>query len=280
MATRRKYGRASRYPRYSGYDYAARHIEEAQAFSREIGGTDTDVKAYFFGLPKPALDELFVAYGAKYDEKAEAYARLTFPKWKSGATKMSGLVAKRLFDLLPSRMPPSIKLQLAENLWRHFGPNSRIDFMVGPLADATEVVLAVYQEIEKAIQDYGIPENVGNRFSWVCGGDVKAKEAMLNHFRKQEADLTLATLDAQLPILQAQMRDHGDTTDSIRTSVDIHRITVNLWIDRRLEGTYRMGQPTPKPMPMAQGGGGGAIWAIILVMIVLTLWFVASHGRH
>ena len=61
-------GRPGQYPARSnsksaGYRAAMRHIEEGKALSRELGGTDEDVKAYFFGLSRRELSEIFDEYG-------------------------------------------------------------------------------------------------------------------------------------------------------------------------------------------------------------------------
>lgn len=191
---------------------------------------------------------------------------------------MSGLVSKRLFDLLPSRMPPGIKLQLAENVWRHFGPTSRIDYSVGPDADPSQVISSVRAKVAVAIQDYRIPENVSNRFNWVSGGDVRAKEALLNHFRHEESRVAMETLDLTLPALLAQMREHGQVTGAATTKVDIQRIAVSLCVDPSLGGSFREGRPAPKPTP-ARGGGSGAVWLIIAAVVGVLIMVLMSH-RH
>lgn len=43
--------RIPRYERSIGLERAKAHIEAARQLSMELGGTDRDVKAYFFGLP-------------------------------------------------------------------------------------------------------------------------------------------------------------------------------------------------------------------------------------
>src|SRR6516162_9877232 len=97
----------------AGQHAARRHIEEARQFEREMGGTVSDVKKYFFGLNNTELKAVFAAYGGKYGASPEEYARKEFPRWKSGSTKMSGLVAKMLFEFLPPRMHLATKLELA-----------------------------------------------------------------------------------------------------------------------------------------------------------------------
>jgi hypothetical protein len=153
----RRHYRSRSYGSTAGQEAARRHIEEARHFEREMGGTVSDVKKYFFGLTDAELNAVFAAYSQKYGASKEEYARQVFSRWKSGATKMSGLVAKRLFDFLPPRMPIAIKLELAGNVWRHFGTSSVHHFTVGPNADSKLVMDRIHAKMTTEIQDYNIP---------------------------------------------------------------------------------------------------------------------------
>jgi hypothetical protein len=45
-----------RYKRYTiGHKKALQHIHEAEELSQQLGGTDEDVKKYFFSLPPKEL---------------------------------------------------------------------------------------------------------------------------------------------------------------------------------------------------------------------------------
>ena len=89
MAIRRRYANNPRYSRNAGREAAERHIAEGREFERELGGSVSDIKAYFFGLSGAALQMIFRAYGNQYGADAEGYARQTFVKWKDGTTQMS-----------------------------------------------------------------------------------------------------------------------------------------------------------------------------------------------
>ena len=152
-----RYGTGYRRGYRSSYDSseaARRHVREAEEFSREIGGTDADLKAYFFSLPQSELNALLMEYGQRYGRVAEEYARETFSTWKSGGRRMSGLVAKRLFSLLPKRMPLSLKYELAGNVWQHFGPSSSHAFVVGVDTPVDEIAATVAQTLESTVTSY------------------------------------------------------------------------------------------------------------------------------
>jgi hypothetical protein len=237
--------------------------------------TVSDVKKYFFSLNAAELDAVFAAYSRKYGASKEEYARQVFSRWKSGSTQMSGLVAKRLFDLLPPRMPIATKLELAGNAWRHFGTSSTRHFTVGPNADLNLVIDRIREMLTDMIQDYNIPENVKNRFDWLAGGDVSVKEQLLNYFRQLDKKIATDSLNEQLPVLQAQMRDHSGHTGSVHTTIDIHKHSVQIWIDPRLDTRFREGQPEPKRR--SASGTPGVIWFVIVVVVFVVIIYLSHH---
>jgi hypothetical protein len=277
MRQSRRHYRSRTHASTAGQEAARRHIEEARQFEREMGGTVSDVKKYFFELKDTELNLVFAAYNRQYGGSKEAYARNVFSRLKSGSTQMSGLVAKRLFDLLPPRMPIAIKLELAGNVWRHFGTSSTHHFTVGPQADAKLVIDSVYETMSAEIQNYNIPQNVKNRFDWLAAGDVSVKEHLLNYFRQMERKIAIDNLQAQLPILQAQMRDHSNHTSSIHTQIEIHKHSVDIWIDPRLDAHFREGQPERQ---RSASGASGMVWFLIAVAVIVAVIFFLHAGNQ
>lgn len=274
MAPPRRYYRGRSYASTAGQEAARRHIDEARQFEKEMGGTVADVKQYFFGLKDAELDAVFAAYSRQYGASKEAYARQVFSRWKSGSTKMSGLVAKRLFDFLPPRMPIATKLELAGNVWRHFGAGSTHHFTVGPNADVKQVIDRVHETLIAEIQDYNIPENVKNRFDWLAAGDVSVKEHLLNYFRQMDRKIATDSLHEQLPLLQGQMRDHSGHTSALHTKIQIHKHSAEIWIDPRLDSQFREGQPERKRPARSWSG---PIWFLIVVAVIIAIIYLSHH---
>ena len=77
---------AYRYARHRrpGYERALEHIREAEELSRELGGTDEDVKSYFFSLSGAELRSVLDAYERANGSLAREYAEETMSKWRSG----------------------------------------------------------------------------------------------------------------------------------------------------------------------------------------------------
>ena len=227
-----------------GQEAARRHIREAEDFSRELGGTDKDVKEYFFALSPSEIDAVLSVYGQQYGSQKESYARETYGSWKTGKRRMSGLVAKRLFNLLPPRMPLDKKYELAENIWRHFGPSSRTSFMVGTSADIKEISRVLTQKLDDAVSTYELPENILKRFDWLSAGDVRLKEKLLNHFRQEEKKLCVDRVKAEMPLLQRQMAQHSDVTALAKSVIQIDKHEISIWVDKKLEDEICEGSPT------------------------------------
>jgi hypothetical protein len=194
----RRWGRR----KYANSD-ALRHIEEARKFSSEVGGVDNDVKQFFFTLPSHELRALLSEYGRRYGEDKKEYAEQAYPAWKTGRTKMSGMVAQRLFDLLPNRMPLPKKHELVRKLWEHFCPKSHEVFYVGRGADANSLRGQVSMHFGRVVRDYFISEQLADKFVWLSGGDVRVRQELQNYFQRLKTELLAQALEERFKIVNS-----------------------------------------------------------------------------
>ncbi len=172
-----------------GWERAREHIREAQEFTREVGGSDKDVKEYFFTLPRADLRRVLDAYEAEHGAKAREYAEVTIPKWRNGRVKMAGQTAKRLFSLLPPRMPAQSRLNLVRTLWLTY-QNRRNSFLIfGPTANSSEVESRIKTHLDEHARGHDIPPQFKARFDWLSAGDSRAYEQMLNYYLELERQL-------------------------------------------------------------------------------------------
>ena len=214
------------------------HVLEAQEFTEEMGGTDQEVKQYFFGLDSHQLRDVLQAYGRRYGWKAREYAEVTFPSWRSGRTRMSGMVAKRLFELLPPRMPVADKLKLAERLWRYKGPRSRRTIVVGPRDDVHAVIRRIADHVKRTVIEHRIPRYLERRFNWLADGDVDVKQMLLNHVEQMEKRLIVEGARRQLPVMLKHMEaDGGRNIQRLAQVLKIgnHEIEIKIEPDRAHE---------------------------------------------
>ena len=161
MSRSRYRGRSSSYHRSRSYgrERALEHIAAAKRLTGELGGMDQEVKAYLFSLPPVELSTILDDYQRAYGSKAHQYAIKTIPKWRAGRVQMGGMVAERLFNLLPPRMPLGVKYKLVEGLWHHVGPSSKHRIRVGADVDVPEVIELARSKITEFVVNYKIPSN-------------------------------------------------------------------------------------------------------------------------
>lgn len=254
-----------------GLERALQHIEDAKNLTRELGGTDTDVKQYFFNLPKNQLRNVFDAYEQAFGVEPRQYAEKTLPAWRSGRVKMSGTVAERLFRLLPPRMPLSEKYRLTENLWEHFGPKSKKLLRLGLNVDPAEVVQIVKSHLDDVVISYKIPQQMENRFNWLSGGDVSVKQELLNHMKTQERQLVAEGVKLQLPLMiQHLQADEENLTTRMAQTLKVGKHEVELLVDRNAEGANLeewMPSLTKKNVNAASSDSNWGTWIVVLLMI-------------
>ncbi len=236
MTRRRKgYSGASyrSYTRNPGYEAARQHIEEAKALTAELGGTDQDVKGYFFSLSPAELKRTLDEYGRKHGEEKRAYAEQTFNDWKTGRRQMSGMVAQRLFSLLPPRMPFEKKYELVENLWNHLGPKSNKVLTVGYDVSPQMVVDAVANNMLNEVRVFTIPESMEKRFEWLSAGDVSVKQKLLNHLQEFERSAIISGTALQIPALMQHLNSpDGRSTQAAAQEIKIGNHRVRLEFER------------------------------------------------
>lgn len=250
-----------------GYERALEHIRQAEVLSRELGGTDQDVKNYFFSLSFFQLKVIFDQYEIDYGKAAREYAEKTLSSWKSGRVHMSGMVAERLFNLLPPTMPLEVKFQLTESLWKHVGPSTNKKYYVGRDVDIDEIARLVKEYLERVVTQYQIPSEMEIRFNWLSQGDVSVKQQLLNHFRQLEKELLSDVLKSQLPILLNHINsEKGNLTNHMAQVLKVGKHEVQIIINDKISGISEL-----EPRQSFGSGGYGWIWLVAGFLFVLWL---------
>lgn len=272
--SRRSYSGGYRSASY-GREQALQHIEEAKQLSVELGGTDEDVKQYFFQLHPAELAQVLADYGARHGEQARAYAAETIPKWRTGRVTMSGMVATRLFRLLPPRMPLREKYRLTENLWRHVGPSSHHVLRIGLDAELSDVLDIIRSHIAAVVIKYNIPDDLARRFEWLSEGDVQVKQQLLNHLCDMEKSLVIEGARAQFPVMIEHMRSNSQHTHHMAQVLQLGKHKLELIIDKKTAGA-KLEEPavinrisTFAPTPSGSGFTWG--WIVILAIGLILL---------
>jgi len=249
---------------------AKQHIREAKELSRELGGTDEDVKRYFFGLSPAELRRILDQYEREHGKAAREYAETTIPQWRSGSRKMSGQNAARLFKLLPRFMPLDRKYALVESLWEKLAPRSEYSIAFGRNADVREVGEVVDQHVKANINGHTIPDALQLRFRWLSHGDPQVMQELLNHFLIRDRQQAIATVGAQVALILQHARDDS-AVQAFRRELKVGGHTVHIFLDP-LATDVKLSPGSPR----YQGAPSyswiwwlGVIAAIITVLIFL-----------
>lgn len=257
----------------AGYERARQHIQEAEELSRQLGGTDKDVKEYFFRLSASDRSKVLHLYGQKHGDKARQYAEETIPRWQAGRVKMAGQTAARLFDLLPPLMPLPEKYRLAESLWRHVGPQSKRRLRVGLDATIDDALAKTSEHVEGVVNSYVIPDSLTQRFNWLSAGDVDLKQQLLNHLQELEKKLVVEDARQYLPAMLDQLRrDAGGHTTRLARILRVGKHELEVLVDPAASGVqleeWRL-------LSQSSIGGGNLTWLWWLIGIIgVILFFV------
>jgi hypothetical protein len=243
---RRYYPQHSRYGGHDrGYEFARAHIEAGRQLSAELGGTDEDVKKYFFDLHPTDLAIILDLYEHHYGSQARAYAKNTIEKWRVGRVQMGGQTASRLFRLLPPLMPLQKKYELIGNLWSHFGPSSKKILRVGLDATMDDIISQIRQHIEGVVVQYRIPENLERRFEWLAAGDSHVKQDLLGYLKQREKSLVVEGARVQLPMMIEHLRSsQGNNTHRLAQVLQIGKHELEVSLERGFSGVALIDPPT------------------------------------
>jgi hypothetical protein len=261
-----------------GRDRALEHIAAAKRLTAELGGMDQGVKTYFFSLSSYELSAILDEYQKKYGRSAREYADETMPQWRSGRVHMSGLVAERLFNLLPPRMPLPVKYKLVEGLWHHVGPSSKHRIRVGLDADVAQVVELARSKITEFVVNYKIPDSIERRFDWLSAGDVSIKQMLLAHIQEIEKTTVVEAVRAQVPVMMEHLRSAGSHTGRLAQIVRVGKHELEMLMDKAATGariedpsiSLRSGAGIQSKMPAI------IFWVIVAVVV---LWFISRPHR-
>ena len=164
-----------------------------------------EIRRAFLNLDEDALDELFADYGAIHGDSAAKYARKTFPKWKSGATNLSGQTMERLVELVPPYLSPEQRfsvLQLVLKRHKKSAPYRTVKINVKePASGLAELHSALASMTHDAVLAH-LPDSVMKAASWLCDDDITAARAMLAEAERLENDMIRSKAAREIELLR------------------------------------------------------------------------------
>ncbi len=185
-------------------------MEQRRLLATEFGGIDRDVEEAFYQLPGRALNRLLAEYGRRHGSRAEAYARQTFPLWKTGRRRMSGQTARRLLELVPPMLPLDQRLELIRKL-RARRIHHRVRCRATPATWRDRVSRAVAEVVEHG-RTARLPADLLRLASWLADEDRRDLRPLLLRVEEEQARLRTACLEREFRVLAdlaAAVRRHG-----------------------------------------------------------------------
>ncbi len=191
--------------------------------------------------------------------------------WETSRVKMSGLVAGRLFNLLPPFMPLKDKYTLVEKLWREYCPKSHKIIVIGPKAQEKEITYTIRSYLLNVVEDYNIPEPLERRFNWLSQGDVNVKQQILNYFLQKEKDLIVRGMKERIPVLLKHIRQHGAITSKLNQQIIIGKHKLDLQFSPKSSGV-QLKEPSSFRSSSSSGSDyWGCLWIIIGIIVFLII---------
>ena len=184
--------------------WSQHHRSERARVSAMVGGFDKDVLDKFYSLTPDQLARLFNIYSDEYGNGPAAYARKTFPEWKSGFKRPSAQTINRLLDSLPQVLNFDGKCELLRKLReRHRKPEYHSIKVKAD--DWKEQVVPLVKAIITKAYTANLPEVVERRLTWLASGDMQAARAILSHSQAIEGAVAVQLLQDEMSALEAAL---------------------------------------------------------------------------
>ena len=286
MARGGRYGqrnyRGRRRSKSAGQYAREKHVREAEQLTRELGGADQIVKSWFFSASDDDLKAVLDEYERQFGAGRRAYAEGAIDQWMTGRRRMSGVVAERLFKVIPRFMPAADRLRIAEHLWRHLLRNERVLLEVNPQAPEDEIIASIVHHVASAEVSAAHIESYRERFEWLEDGEVLALNDILAHLARLHRDAVIAAASNKVSMLVSHLRTNADIDGEIRETFDASGVSVTVRFSRSVDGIRRVqsfrrspseahSDFVPRNAQPTSNGGTGCVWIVIIAVILLVI---------
>ncbi|MFP3553802.1 CFI-box-CTERM domain-containing protein [Paraburkholderia sp. SIMBA_049] len=222
-------GRRRSYRRWSGRSSGpSKYYELTKLFGGAVGA----IQSAFLALDEEALDALLSDYGEIHGASPEAYARKAFPKWKSGATKLSGQTMERLVTLVPPYLEPAQRFEILRQVVEKHRPHTRhMSVHVDPKKpeEGFAKLDAVLATMKKEDVLAHVPENVLAAASWLCDNDITAARALLAQAEGKSNEIMRIAAIKEVELLKSTVRAKQVQHATYSVEMPAGRLTVSVY---------------------------------------------------
>ncbi|WP_186174568.1 CFI-box-CTERM domain-containing protein [Burkholderia gladioli] len=230
MGYYRGYGgrRRRSYRKWSGRSAGpSKYYELTKLFGGAVGA----IQSAFLALEEEALDALLSDYGEIHGASPEAYARKAFPKWKSGATKLSGQTMERLVTLVPPYLAPVQRFEILRQVVEKHRPGTPyMSVHVDPKKpeEGFAKLDAVLATMKKEDILAHVPENVLAAASWLCDNDITAARALLAQAEGRNNEIMRIAAIEEVELLKSTVRAKQVQHATYSVEMPAGRLTVSV----------------------------------------------------
>lgn len=224
------------YNRYRRRTYwGAYQTSQRSQLTYLFAGIDKDIESIFLNLDRVSRESIFEEYGAEYGNSAERYARNTYPKWKSGETKLSGQTAERLLNLLPPFLSQAKRYELIRKLRDHYMKKMHTnEHVLTSHEHWKQDLLPVLNRVIERSSNFKLPDEIKARATWLSGGDADGAIKILTSVEQEEAKLRTAYLEVEFKRLE-QYVNIVQNTETVSHIIDLPQGQIRVTIQQKKE---------------------------------------------
>jgi len=150
---------------------------------------------------------------------------------------MSGQIAERLLNLVPSHLLASERFDLVKKLRAaHFRP-SHHNLNTTPQTWKADLAPLIRNIITRS-SSFELPANVVNRAAWLANGDAAAAQKLLAAAEQQEAVVRLRYLDAEFQRIDAMIQQLNGAHSSVRHRIELPQGSIAITIELPKKQTF------------------------------------------
>ena len=207
-----------------------------QGLRRRFGRAVDQVYDAFINLNKTALDKLFSAYGVAYGERAEKYARNTYPKWKSGKTKAADQTMERLIEQVPAFLGSNQRFSILQEILKQNRPFGAVEWVRINVESPAEG----FAELDKTLASMDhrdllahLPDDIMQTARWLYADDITAARSMLAEAERAENNLIRTQARREIALLKRTISSGQIETASYSVTMPAGTITVKAYTPPR-----------------------------------------------
>jgi hypothetical protein len=171
-------------------------MSDRKRLSAVAGGIDKDIEKIFLSLPRHELESVLVRYGREHGSSALNYAINTYYRWKSGEVAMSGKVAERLLNLVPTVLDSDTRFNLVKKIRDAHRTKINKAIRCEPHEWRTKVAPEIGELLASSGQ-FQLPASAVSRIGWLADGDSQAAQRLLAAAEEEEAVARLRHLELE-----------------------------------------------------------------------------------